>query len=289
MQDKGRPNMRYRFLRFPEGKSKVLTLSYDDGTIADKRLVEIINRYGLKCTFNINSDHISRKNRLSEEEIKELLIGTGHEIANHGNCHVALGAVSVKDGLNDVLEGRRELEKRFSQIIKGLAYADTNRKTVTMYEEIVTYLQMLGIAYGRTGGRPNNEFRLPTDWYDWVPTCHHNHPQLFQWLDEFKELDVDKQYWFDKVPRIFYLWGHSSEYNKDDNWQLFEEFCKRASEMQDVWFATNIEIYEYVHAYEQLEFSFNNELVYNPTLYEIWFVYDDKNYVVRPGELMKLN
>ena len=34
---------------------KALTFSYDDGVTQDKRLIKILNKYGLKCTFNINS------------------------------------------------------------------------------------------------------------------------------------------------------------------------------------------------------------------------------------------
>lgn len=40
---------------FPEGKRKAFTLSYDDGVIQDKKLVEIFNRHDLKATFNLNS------------------------------------------------------------------------------------------------------------------------------------------------------------------------------------------------------------------------------------------
>ena len=38
---------------FPGGKHKALTLSYDDGRIQDRKLVEIFNRYGLRATFNL--------------------------------------------------------------------------------------------------------------------------------------------------------------------------------------------------------------------------------------------
>ena len=53
--------MRYRFLRFPEGRPKALTLSYDDGCTQDIRLADILSRYGIKCTFNLNSERLGRK------------------------------------------------------------------------------------------------------------------------------------------------------------------------------------------------------------------------------------
>lgn len=43
------------FMRFPEGRKKAVTLSYDDGVEQDMRLVEVMEKYGLKGTFNLNS------------------------------------------------------------------------------------------------------------------------------------------------------------------------------------------------------------------------------------------
>lgn len=47
--------MRYTMMRFPGFRRKALTLSYDDGVVNDRRLIEIMNKYGLKGTFNLNS------------------------------------------------------------------------------------------------------------------------------------------------------------------------------------------------------------------------------------------
>ena len=223
---------------------KALALSYDDGIPADKRLVEVIDKYGIKCTFNICDSNIGSRGYLSEDEIREMILAHGHEVANHGNRHMALGMVNAKDGLNDMLEGRRRLEQRFSRIITGMAYPDTCRKLVTQHDEIKAYLQALGIVYGRTVGNPNNEFRMPTDWYAWEPTCHHNHPQPLEWFEEFKQLDPDTCYCCDKDPRLFFVWGHSREFDQYNNWEVLEKLCERASDGDDIWFATNIEIYE---------------------------------------------
>ena len=34
---------------------KAVTFSYDDGVTQDIRLIELLNKYHLKCTFNLNS------------------------------------------------------------------------------------------------------------------------------------------------------------------------------------------------------------------------------------------
>ena len=51
----------YKYVRFPGFKQKALTLSYDDGIRQDKRLIAIMQKYGLKGTFNINSGCFAEK------------------------------------------------------------------------------------------------------------------------------------------------------------------------------------------------------------------------------------
>ena len=58
---------------------------------ADKRLVEILNRYGLKATFNLNGGKVNQVGRMLIEELKPLYISNGHEVAVHGACHYSLG------------------------------------------------------------------------------------------------------------------------------------------------------------------------------------------------------
>ena len=48
---------------FPGGLKRALTLSYDDGVEQDVRLIEIMNRHGLKGTFNLNSGAYAPDNR----------------------------------------------------------------------------------------------------------------------------------------------------------------------------------------------------------------------------------
>ena len=47
------------------GKNKAVTFSFDDGLTQDIRLLEILNKYDLKCTFNLNSERLGRTNPFS--------------------------------------------------------------------------------------------------------------------------------------------------------------------------------------------------------------------------------
>ena len=40
---------------YPYGKKKAFNVTYDDGVLQDIRFVELLNKYGLKGTFNLNS------------------------------------------------------------------------------------------------------------------------------------------------------------------------------------------------------------------------------------------
>ena len=85
-------------------------------------------------------------------------------------------------------------------------------------------------------------------------------------------------------PSIFYLWGHSYEFDDHNNWEVIETFAEYMGNRDNVWYATNIEIYDYVAAYEQLLFSLDEKRVYNPTNRNVYFQIDDKHYCIKPGE-----
>jgi len=286
--------MKYRFLRFPEGKAKAVTFSYDDGCRDDIRFARTIDRYGIKCTFNINSRLLGNSDtdgRLMLDEIKQYLLPGGHEIAVHGALHKAPGAVSAAEGIQDVLSCRLDLEKMFGKIIRGMAYPDsgiTRFSNGTSYEMIRQYLIDLGIVYSRTLAGDNNLFLLPTDWHAWMPTAHHNNPQVLEYIDEFVKIDADTLYSASRYPRLFYLWGHSYEFERDCNWELLDTICERLGRKEDIWYATNMEIYEYVKAYDSLVISADGMTIYNPTLVTVWFDVDGTVYKIGSGETVVL-
>lgn len=280
--------MRYQFLRFPEGKSKAVTFSYDDGIRQDIRFSELLDKYQIKCTFNLNSSSLRKENGLTKDEVVKHILSKGHEVAVHGSNHRAEGTLRPIEGIRDVLDNRLELEQTYGRIIRGMAYPDsgityfTNNAT---YESVKNYLRELDIVYSRTLGG-NNSFELPQDWYAWMPTAHHNNPAVFEYIDEFLSIDLDnpKLYGAKRQPRLFYLWGHSYEFDDRDNWKHIEEICEKLSYKEDTWYATNMEIYNYVTAYNSLVYSADGTRIYNPSLHTIWFDVDRKLYSIKSGE-----
>jgi len=280
--------MRYQFLRFPEGRGKALTFSYDDGCRDDIRMADTLTKYGLKGTFNLNGNF--HNTELSKEEVEEHILSKGHEIAVHGEFHRANGDLRPIEGITEVLNCRLDLEEKYGRIIRGMAYPDsgiTRFSNGANYDKIKQYLTDLGIAYSRTLGGDNNSFELPTDWHRWMPTIHHNNPKIMEYLEQFINIDLScRTYYSARYPRLFYIWGHSFEFGNNNNWEILEEICKKVSSREDIWFATNIEIYDYVKAYESLVYSANAKTIYNPTLKTIWFDIDGKEYIIKPDETL---
>ena len=86
---------------------------------------------------------------------------------------------------------------------------------------------------------------------------------------------------------LFYVWGHSFEFPRDNNWERFEDFCKAASGDPDVWYATNIEIYDYVMALRALRFSADRTMVYNPTATDVWIDVEKQTVHCPAGKITK--
>lgn len=149
---------------FPDGKSKALTLSYDDGVIEDRRLVELLNRHGLKGSFHLNSG-IDRPGDILRDA---RALYHGHEISCHSKNHPTLTRVPPICAINQLLEDRLELERIAGYPVRGFSYPNGAWST-----ELLPLLQAAGIVYARTT-ISTGTFALPDQWLTWHPTCHHN-------------------------------------------------------------------------------------------------------------------
>ena len=287
--------MRYRFLAFPGGKQKAVTFSYDDGVTQDIRLADMFDKYGVKGTFNINSGRLGLSEdirpTLTADQIREHILAKGHEVALHGANHVATALASPTLCIGEIYECRKELERVFDTFVRGMAYADSGVKIFANgnnYETVKNILTYSGVAYSRTTSGDNDRFELPQELYAWIPTAHHNNPSLFDWIDKFNSIGYDTVRAKLNKPALMYIWGHSYEFDDKNNWERMEEILDKLSGKGDVWYATNIEIVDYMNAYSLLRFNTEETKVYNPTATTVWFVADFKTYKVEPGETIKI-
>jgi hypothetical protein len=274
------------FMRFPGGRAKALTLSYDDGVEQDIQLVDIMNRYRLKGTFNLNSGlyaaegtvyqkgHVHR--RMTQKQVKETFINSGQEVAVHSLTHPFLEQLPINMVVSEIIRDRENLEKQFDTIVRGMAYPFG-----TFNDTVVAALQACGIVYSRTT-ISTYDFRIPTDWMRLTATCHHNSPELKSLSKRFVEEKVTR------APYLFYLWGHSYEFESNNNWEVIEDFARYTGNRDDIWYATNIEIYDYIDAYSRLVFSADGRRVKNPSCIKVCFEHNGKLIEIEAGTMVEI-
>lgn len=273
-------------MRFPEGCRKAVTLSYDDGVVQDVRLVNVLDKYGLKATFNLNSGPMAeaeeRENgRLNIAQAKELYGGTDHEVAIHTVWHPSLVDLSPQEIQWQVAEDQHALETIFGKPIRGMAYPFG-----THNEAVIDSLKQMGIAYARTANSTGG-FALPDNWLQWTATCHHGDTRLWELTDRF--LDDSSEDGIDSPPLLFYLWGHSYEFDNQKNWDVLEIFGRKMGKRSNIWYATNLEIYEYVEEFRKLRVDTKTGRVYNSSTRKLWFEYDGKEIVINAGDTIDLH
>lgn len=258
---------------YPRGLRKALTFSYDDGQEFDKRLVTILNKNGMKGTFHLNSGKLGigrgKDQYVKPQEVAEVY--RGHEVACHGVQHRNLPTITLQQADAEIGEDRRTLEKLTGGMVQGMSYAYGNYT-----ESIKQIAASHGIKYSRTV-RDTGNFYPPADFLEWHPTCHHNN-HLMERGKQF--LDVPGFY---ELP-VMYVWGHSFEFGWPDDWSIIEEFAAMMAGKEDIWYATNLEICNYIQAVRAQEFSEDGMKLHNPTALPVWVSTREGILEVKPGE-----
>ncbi len=264
--------MAFGFSLYPEGKKRALTFSYDDGCTADRRLVEIFNKYNVKGTFHLNSAAIKRGSdwHVSKDEIGSLY--AGHEVSCHMLTHPHVTRTPYSMIAPEIIADRQFFEPECGYVIRGMSYPYGSYN-----EDVLPLFRATGMKYSRTT-KSTEYFMVPDDFMVWNPTCHHSNPKLNELFDKF--LNTNQ---FMPLP-LMYVWGHSFEFERGDNWNVIEEFCELAGGRDDIWYATNIEIYDYITAIRSLEISADENMAYNPTCTDVWAKYNGETVVIKAGE-----
>ncbi len=225
-------------------KLKAVTFSYDDGVTQDRRLVELFNRYGLKCTFNLNSGKLGKggsllregatvsHEKVPPEEVTALY--AGHEVAAHTVNHPSLIKLSDEEIVREVEEDRVALSKLVGYEVVGMAYPNGTQWVDERVFDLVR--SKTGIRYARTTTSTHN-FDLQQDLIAFDPTVYHHaeFDKAFELAHQFLSMKADK-------PQILYIWGHAYEFDIHNTWDKMEELCKLLSGHEDVFYGTNREV-----------------------------------------------
>lgn len=260
------------------GCTRAVSFTFDDGRFEDYRLVELFNKYGMKGTFHLcnpgflESCGYKVEPLVDPADYKKLY--EGHEISCHLMHHPFPKWQPTEAILEECLQNKRFLENLCGYPVRGMSYPFAN-----FDGRVIAILRAAGMEYSRTAG-DTHAFGLPEDFMRWDPTCNWSEAEPL--VESFFS---PMRYEF---MRFFYIWGHSYELSSEEKWGKMERLCSLLSERDDVWYATNIEVFDYVAAVRSLKFSTDCETVYNPSAIPVWFEADREVIVAEPGKVTRI-
>lgn len=249
---------------YKDGKQKALSFSFDDGNTQDIRLIALLNRYSLKATFNLTGGNCKNDCFVKRENGKNMWDGSralrecfkGHEIASHGYMHKNITTLNDEELRFEICEDIKALETAFGCKIEGYASA------YGRYDDrLLALLKELGIKYHRCA-HPTSDYSPCEEPLLWQPG-----PHIASYMNEECKKHIDGFFETDTQLAMLTIWGHSFEltdmdcYNQKDwgdlteRWDYIEDMFKNVSNKNDVWYATNIEIFKYLEAMKNAKIS----------------------------------
>lgn len=262
---------------YPKGKTKAFNITYDDGVLQDVRFVELLNQYGIKGTFNLNSLLMEQEfewehecgmvvKRLSIDAVRHLY--DGHEIASHTMTHPYLHDKTRNQLLREIGEDKRRLESIFGREVAGFAvpfdyYSD----------QIAECVKQCGFEYGRMS-EESRGYSIWQDPYCWRTGIFHLSSDLDAYVDGFFASNEELA--------LCQIVGHSYDLDAACLWEKMDGILRRISESEDILPMTHLEIVRYMRAMQQAVIT--DRSIYNPSESTLWFRVDGKVCCVKPGE-----
>ena len=257
---------------YPGGKKKAFNITYDDGVLQDVRFVRLLNRYGLKGTFNLNSELMRQEfswthpngmevRRLSEEAVRFLY--DGHEVASHTLTHPYMSELPEWEIMRQMGQDRENLERLFGREVRGFAvpfswYSDT----------IARCAEKCGFEYARMS-EFSGSYSPCTEWYYWKTGVYHIQPELTDFAAGFLNTDEELA--------VCQIVGHSYDLDAENLWGTMELICAAVAAREDVWACTNLELVRYLKAMETFDGTNHSDRT-------LWFGDDGQVLCLAPGE-----
>ena len=242
---------------------KYFTMSFDDGLEQDKRIIQILNRYGIKCTFNLNAGLFGIQKRVGRignigfleypegstgfktrfkhndhhripvDEIAQVY--EGFEIASHGYKHEALAMIKPEQMEESIRMDVEGLSTLAGYPIVGHAYPGGSSS-----DKVAACLKKYGIIYAREV-LATGTFSFPKDPLRYRATSLVWNKKLFDLADRFIKAEPQTD------DLLFYIWGHGYELDfatELASWERFERFCEKIAGQKDILYCTNKQAFE---------------------------------------------
>ena len=262
---------------YPGGRAKAFNITYDDGILQDVRFVELLNRYGLKGTFNLNSQLMEEEfewvhpngmtvKRLSRDAVRRLY--DGHEVAAHTLTHPFLNDKTEEELRWEIGEDKRRLEELFGREVAGFGvpfdYYD---------EKIAQCVKECGFEYGRNSELTHDysPWRSP---FAWSCGIFHLEPELEEYVEGFFRTEEELA--------LCQIVGHSYDLDAENLWDKMEHILSRVAGDGTVCSMTHLELVRYLRAMAQA--AVDEECIHNFSGATLWFRVDGEVLELAPGE-----
>lgn len=262
---------------YPGGKKKAFNITYDDGVYQDVRFVMLMNKYGLKGTFNLNS-------RLMEQEFmwqhesglnirrlpKELALHLydGHEVASHSLTHPYMEGMGEEHIMCELGHDKWQLEQIFQREVTGFAVP------FDYFSDLIAdCARRLGFEYARCS-EETYSYQPPEDYYHWAAGTYHVMPGFRAFVEGFFHTEEELA--------LCQIVGHSYDLDVGNMWDEMENILRHVAEDGDIASMTNIELVRYLKAIRTAEIS--DEYIRNNSDTELFFEINGETMVLKPHE-----
>lgn len=264
---------------YPCGKKKAFNVTYDDGVLQDVRFVELLNKYGIKGTFNLNSALMENGFEWTHESglvVKRLkmedaaVLYKGHEVASHTATHPFMDSLTKEEIIRELIEDKSRLEVLFSKEIRGFAVP------FDYYSGLIEQcVKECGFEYARIS-EESLSFRPQDDYYKLKATVFHLDAALEEMADKF--IDTHEEL------AVFQIVGHTYDLDTENKWDTIENILRKISSRGDILPMTTIEIVDYLGAMSKAEIT--DRCILNCSDRSLWFSVDDAVHEVSPHSSM---
>lgn len=249
---------------YPEGKRKAFNITYDDGILQDIRFVELLNKYNIKGTFNLNSALMENEfewthecgmvvKRLSSQAACGLF--EGHEIASHTLTHPYMYGLSEEALMYEMGKDKENLEKLFQREIAGFAVP------FDYYDDLIQKcVENCGFKYGRCS-KESRSFTPCKDYYRWEAGIFHLASDFQEFVKKFFETEEELA--------VCQIVGHAYDLDVENMWEVMEEIFSKIKQEENIWKTTHIELIQYLQAMRKAKIF--EDRIENQSNTELWF------------------
>lgn len=267
--------------RYPNGKAKAFNITYDDGVLQDVRFVELMNQYGLKGTFNLNSELMETEfewthpngmtvKRLPTSVVAELY--QNHEVASHTLTHPYLSSLTEPEVMRQMAQDKEKLEQLTGKPVLGFAGPFHHWSSM-----IVECAQRCGFEYARNA-EERYCYAPPEDYYSWSAGTYHIKPGFRDFVEGFFHTQEELA--------LCQIVGHSYDLDAEAMWDDMESVLQQVAGDESILSMTNLELVRYLKAMRSAVIT--ETAIHNPSNLPLWFEKDGKVICVQPGTVWNL-